>query len=149
MADGVSHSVDVRDKPSFLRRVMFELAGHAQMSLEGDLSHCRFTKDVIVTDAEATILKRNTIAPRQDFLVLRLTSETCGPILGQVIAGKGLKRAIIHVQIERDDVLELGAYDNFDRECVVTGPGISSVLLDELKSTKVLRDFKVAASRRM
>ncbi len=123
---------------------MFELAGHAQMSLEGDLSNCLFAKDVIVTDDETGILKRNTIAPRQDFLVLRLTSETCGQILGQVMAGARLKRAIIHVQIKRDDVLELGAYDNFHRECVITGPGVSAALLAELKSTNVLRDFKVA-----
>src|SRR6266851_8942125 len=129
MADGVSHLVDVRDRPAFLRRVMFELAGSAQMSLEGDLSRCHFSQDVIVTSDETAILKRNTIAPRQDFLVLQLTSETCGPILGQMMAGKHLKRAIIHVQIERDSVLELGAYDHFHRECVVTGPGISPALL--------------------
>jgi hypothetical protein len=58
-----------------------------------------------------------------------------------------LKRAIIHVQIERDSVLELGAYDHFHRECVVTGPGISPALLAELKSTNVLRDFEVAKRR--
>ena len=87
--------VDVRDRPAFLRRVMFELAGNAQMSLEGDLSRCHFSQDVIVTSDETAILKRNTIAPRQDFLVLRLTSETCDPIWGQ--AGKYLKRVIIHV----------------------------------------------------
>jgi hypothetical protein len=145
MADGVSHLVDVRDRPAFLRRVMFELAGNAQMLLEGDLSRCHFSQDVIVTSDETAILKRNTIAPRQDFLVLRLTSETCGPIWGQ--AGKYLKRVIIHVQIERDGVLELGAYDNFYQECVVTGPGISPALLDELKSANVLRDFKVATRR--
>jgi hypothetical protein len=148
MADKDFHSVDVRDKPGFLRRVMFELAGNAQISVEGDLSHCQFTQDMVVTGDETAILKRNTIAPRQDFLVLRLTSEACSPILGQVMAGKGLKRAIIHMQIERDDVLELGAYDNFHRECVVTGPGVSPALLDELKSANILRDFKVAARKR-
>ena len=145
MADGVSHLIKVRDRSAFLRRVMLELAGHAQMSVEGDLSQCHFSQDVIVTTDETAILKRNTIAPRQDFLVLRLTSETCGPISRQ--AGKYLKRAIIHVQIERDSVLELGAYDHFHRECVVTGPGISPALLAELKSTNVLRDFEVAKRR--
>jgi len=56
----------------------------------------------------------------------------------------GLKHAIIHVQIERNGVPELGAYDNFHPECVVTGPGVSSVLLEELKNANVLRAFKVA-----
>jgi hypothetical protein len=148
MAGAISHLVDVRDKPGFLRRMMFELAsGNAQMSLEGDLSRCRFTQDVTVTDDETAALKRNTIAPRQEFVVLRLIPEACSPILGEVMTA-GLNRAIIHVQIMRDDVLELGAYDNFHRECVVTGPGISPALLDELKSTNVLRDFKVATRGR-
>jgi hypothetical protein len=143
------HSLNVRDKPGFLRRMMVELAGNAQMSVEGDLSRCRFNDDLIVTSAETAILKRNTTAPKQDFAVLRLrlTPETVGPIFKQVMAA-GLKRAIVHVQIERNGVLELGAYDNFHHECVVTGPSVSPELLTELKNTKVLRDFKVAARKR-
>ena len=145
MTNAVSHWLDVRDKPGFLRRVMFELAGDSQMSLEGDLSCCRFTDDVMATGDETAILRRNTIAPKQDYVVLQLTRETYTPILKQVMAA-GLKRAIIHVQIERNGVLELGAYDNF--QVVVTGPSISPELLNELKITNVLRDFKVATSKR-
>ena len=145
LARDPSHHVAVHKKAEFLRRLMFELAGHAQMSLEGDLSRCRFADDVTVTSDETATLKRNTVAPRQDFLVLRLRPETCAPILKEIMAA-GLKSAIIHVQIERDGVLELGAYDNFHDQCVVTGPGVSAVLLEELKSTRVLRDFKAATS---
>ncbi|MBZ5547958.1 MAG: hypothetical protein LAO22_08305 [Acidobacteriia bacterium] len=145
MTDGVSHSLNVRDKADFLHRLMVELAGNAYMSLEGDLSSCRLTDDLVATRDETTILKRNTLAPKQDFVVLRLTPETVAPIFKQVMAA-GLKRAIIHVQIERSGVLELGAYDHFHHECVVTGPGISLALLDELENTNVLRGFKVAAS---
>jgi len=123
---------------------MEELAGNAQLSLEGDLSRCRFTDDVVVAREETPTLKRNTIAPKQDLVVLRLTPETVDPIFKQVMAA-GLKRAIIHVQIERNGVPELGAYDNFHPECVVTGPGVSWALLEELKKSNVLRDFKVAA----
>jgi len=125
---------------------MVELAGNAHISLEGDLSSCRLTDDLVATRDETTILKRNTVAPRQGFVVLRLTPENAGPIFQQVMAA-GLKRAIIHVQIERDGVLELGAYDHFHPECVVTGPGISRTLLEELKNADVLRDFKVAEFR--
>ena len=59
----------------------------------------------------------------------------------------GLKRAIIHVQIERDGVLELGAYDNFNQECVMTAGGVSPALLEDLKHANVLRDFKVGTPR--
>ena len=126
---------------------MFELAGNTQMSVEGDLSKCKFTADVIVTGDETPLFKRNTVAPKQDFLVLRLTPETVGPILKEIMAA-GLNQAITHVQIERDGTLELGAYDNFHHGCVVTGPGVSRALLEELKSTEVLRDFKVAAAKK-
>lgn len=123
---------------------MVELAGKAHMSVEGDLSRCRFSYDLIVSYDETAALTRNTLAPKQDFLVLHLRPETAGPILTQVMAA-GLQRAIRHVQIERDGVLELGAYDNF--QCVLAGPGISLVLLDELKDTGTLWDFKVAESK--
>lgn len=144
MANGLSHSPVVRDKPGFLHRLMEELAGDARISLEGDLSLCRFTEDLIVSREETDVLRRNTLWPRQDFVVLRLTPKTVAPIFKQVMAA-GLKRAIIHVQIERNGVLELGAYDNFHPECVVTGAGVSAALLSELKSNAVLRDFAVAA----
>jgi hypothetical protein len=143
MADQVSHWLNVRDRPGFLHRLMVELAGDAQLSLEGDLSRCRFTDDVVIARDKTGTLKRNTIAPRQDFVVLRLSPETVDPIFKQVMAA-GLKQAISHVQIERNGVPELGAYDNFHPECVVTGPGVSSILLVELKNANVLRGFRVA-----
>jgi hypothetical protein len=147
MADKASHWLNVRDKSGLLHRLMVELAGSAQLSLEGDLSRCRFTDDIVIAHDETRTLKRSTIAPKQDFVVLRLTPETVDPIFKQVMVA-GLKHAIIHAQIERNGVVELGAYDNFHPECVVTGPGVSSALLEELKITNVLHDFKVAADKK-
>ena len=136
----------LRDKPGFLHRLMEEFAGGGRMLLEGDLSKCNFADDVVLARAEVSILKRNTRYPRQDFVVLRLDPETIAPIFKQVMTA-GLSRAIIHVQIERADVLQLAAYDNFHPECVVTGPGVNAALLSELKSKGVLRDFMVAEGR--
>jgi hypothetical protein len=144
MIEGVSHWLDVRDKPALLHRLMRELAGGAQISLEGDLSSCRFAEDVVACRDETVILKRNTSVPKVDFVVLRLTPETIRPIFEQVMKA-GIRRAIVHVQIERGGVLELAACDNFHQDCVVTGPGVSPALLEELRKTNVLRDFKVAA----
>ncbi len=146
MGDGVRHWVNVRDKPAFLHRVMSELAGDAYMSLEGDLSRCRLSDQLVVGCDETAALKRSTFVPKQDFVVVALTRKTVAPILQQVMAA-GLKRAIIHLQIERNGVLELGAYDNFDPDYVVTGPGISPELLDELKRKHILHDFGVARSK--
>jgi hypothetical protein len=139
---GVNHWSEVHDKPAFLRRLMDEFAG-GRMSLEGDLSRCVFPPEVILARDEDGTLRRNTLAPRQDFVVLRLEPGAAAAIFRQVLAA-GLSRAIIHVQIERAGVLELGAYDNFHPECVVTGPGVSAGLLSELRAAGVLRDFRVA-----
>ena len=143
MSDGLSHWPDVRDKPGFLHRLMSELAGDARISLEGDLSRCVFPDDLVVTRGETPVLKRATLAPRQGFVILRLTPDTVAPIFQQISVA-GLTRAIIHVQIERNRVMELGAYDNFGTGCVVTGPGVNATLLEELKSKSVLRDFEAA-----
>jgi hypothetical protein len=124
---------------------MVELAGSGHLSLEGELSRCRFPDDIVVSRDASGILKRGTLYPRQDFVVLQLTPATVEPIFKEVMAA-GLKHAIIHVQIECNGILELGAYDNFHEECVVTGPGVSEALLEELKSTSVLRDFNLAGT---
>jgi len=121
---------------------MVEIAS-GQMSLEGDLSRCKFADDLVIANEEIGLLKRNTIWPRQDFVVLRLEPDTIAPIFKQALAA-GLKRAIIHVQIELAGMLQLGSYDNFYPGSVFTGPRVSGALLSELKSNRVLWDFAVA-----
>jgi hypothetical protein len=143
MAEAINHWLNVRDKPAFLLRIMQELAGGAKMSLEGDLAKCEFAAEVILGHDETNVLKRNTILPKQDFIVLDLEPEVIDSIFKQIMAA-GLSRTIVHVQIERDGILELGAYDNFHPDCVVTRSGISTELLTELKSKHILRDFVVA-----
>jgi hypothetical protein len=136
----VTHWPNVLDKLGFLRRLMDALAGDGRMSLEGDLSRCNFADDVVLSREEVGVLKRNTLYPRQDFVVLRLEPDTVAAIFKQVMTA-GLSRAIIHVQIERAGVLQLGAYDNFHPQSVVTGQGVSAMLLSELMSEGVVRSF--------
>jgi hypothetical protein len=144
MSERVSHWLKVRDKPGLLHRLMREFAG-GQMSLEGDLSKCSFADEVVVGWEEVGLLKRNTLRPRLDLVVLRLDEVNIAPIFKEVLAA-GLSRAIIHVQIEQGGALQLGAYDNFHPDCVIAGPGVSEALLAELKSQHVLRDFSVVAA---
>ena len=140
----VTHWLNVRDKPGLLHRFMREFTG-GQMSLEGDLSKCKFADEMVVARDAIGLLKRSTLYPRQDFVVLRLEPESIAPILKEVLVA-GLSRAIIHVQIEHGGALQLGAYDNFHPDCVVAGPAISDSLLADLKSKHVLRDFSVATT---
>lgn len=62
MSNAASHQTIVRAKPEFLRRLMAELAGNAHISFEGDLSHCRFIDDLVLTRDEIPLLERNTLA---------------------------------------------------------------------------------------
>ncbi len=123
---------------------MLELAGDARMSLEGDLSKCHFADDHVVSREETGVLKRNTLSPHLDFVIVKLEPDTIRPIFEQVMAA-GVKDAIIHVQIERSGSLQLGAYDNFHRDCVVTGPEVSADLLARMKASGVVRSFNVAS----
>jgi hypothetical protein len=145
MMHGSSHRVEVRGKAEFLRAMMNELAGDTRISLEGDLSQWQFANELVLAREETEHLKRNTSSPRQDFAVLRLTAESVAPIFKQVMAA-GLNRAIVHVKIQRNGVVELGAYDNFDPECVVTGPSVSETLLLQLRDAGIVRNFKAAHS---
>src|SRR5262245_53670129 len=146
MNEPITHWLNVRDKPGLLHRLMREFT-EGQMSLEGDLSNCKFADEIVIARDEVGLLKRSTLYPRQDFVVLRLEPENIAPIFKEVLAA-GLSRAIIHVQIEHGGVLQLGAYDNFHPDCVVAGPAVSVSLLAELKSNRVLRDFSLAAAAR-
>jgi hypothetical protein len=133
--------IKVWRKKEFLRRVMMELSGAAQLSLEGDLSRGRFPESMVIGKDETPVLKRSTVDPVLDFLRLSLEPETVEPIFDAIMA-LGLRKAIIHLQIERGGVLQLGAYDHFHPDCVISGPGISASFLSELRSAKVVREFE-------
>ena len=113
------------------------------MSVEGDRSRCRFTDDLVLSRDAIGTLNRNTIWPRLDFIVLRLEPETVAPILKQAMSA-GIKRGIRHIQIESNGMKQLGAYDNFDPECVVTGSQVSPGLLEAMKVAGIIRSFKPA-----
>lgn len=119
---------------------MQELASNACISLEGDLSRCQFPAEIVVAHDETAILKRNTTWPQQDFIALQLSVDTVDPIMKQVLAA-GLKRAILHVQIEQGGVIQFAAYDNFHPEGVITGSCISRELLEELRTQGIVRSI--------
>jgi hypothetical protein len=84
------YSLDVRDKPGLLAAIMQAFAGDAQISFEGDLSRCRLRAIPGASDAETPVLCRNTVSPRQDFVVLPLETETARPILDAVVPEGGI-----------------------------------------------------------
>jgi hypothetical protein len=131
-----------RDKPGLLLSMMNELAGNAHISFEGDLSHCDFIKISGTSSVENGILKRNTIEPIQDFIILPLESETIPDIIKGVFPSGGITSRIVHIQIEKNGRIEFGAYDKFHPTCILCGKAVSITLLEHLLDKGVLRSFK-------
>ena len=87
------------------------------------------------------MLPRNTIYPRQDFIVLTLELQTIHPILDVILPQNRYMKDIIHIQIEKDGKLEFSSCDQFDPEYVVCGEAIPSKLLSLLSEKGILRSW--------
>jgi hypothetical protein len=132
-----------RDKPGLLIAMMRALCGTAHISFEGDLSKCRLAEIAGATDQETSVLKRNTLWPRQDFMVVPLEADTIRPIMDRVLPQGRIVHDVDHVQIEKNGKLEFGAYDNFHPECIGAGAAVLETLLQELTSRGVLRSYEL------
>jgi hypothetical protein len=126
----------VRDKRRFLAAALAELAGDAQVSFEGDLNSTSLFDVAGASGDETQVLKRNTLWPKQDFVVLPLEAEMVGPIMAAV--GGTVPRGIIHIQIQKDGRLELGLYDNFAPKCMSFGPSLTSTFFATLQDAGIL-----------
>jgi hypothetical protein len=126
----------VRDKRRFLAAALAELAGDAQVSFEGDLSMTSLSDVPGASNDETQVLKRGTLWPKQDFVVLPLEVEMVRPIMAAV--GGTVPRGLIHVQVQKEGRLQLGLYDNFDPNCMFLGPGLTPSFIATLQEAGVL-----------
>ena len=137
------YRLDTRDRPGLLAGMMSALASDAtKISFEGRLSNTELVNIDGAAFEETGVLKRATLAPPLDFVILPLTQRTL-PVIAKAITSKIAfgSKGIIHVQIAKDGDLAFAAYDGFDRECVVAYASISAALLDELMKAKVVRGY--------
>ena len=74
----------VRDKRRLLLAMMERLAGGAHISFEGDLSALRLSDIPGASQDETGALKRNTLWPKQDFMVLPLELSTSRAIVSAI-----------------------------------------------------------------
>lgn len=127
----------IRDTRRFLIAAMTELAGDAHLSLEGDLSATKVRHVAGSSEDETAILKRNTIWPVQDFVVLPLEAD----LIRAIIAGMGgtVPRGILHIQIEKCGQLELGLYDNFDSGTSFFGARLTPGFFARLQAEGIIR----------
>jgi hypothetical protein len=130
-----------RDKPALLMHMMRFLAGDARISFEGDMSRCDFPASIPRIDEQQSILRRQTMYPRSDFIALALEPDTIRPILDVVLPGRRYLDDIIHIQIEKRRELQFGSYDQFHHECIVCFLGVTTEFLDELHQKGILKSW--------
>lgn len=130
----------VRNKPALLLALTEKLGGNAHICFEGDLHGFNLDKFPGVSDNETAVLKRNTIWPKQDFLVIPLESSMGQKFLSAMSGA--VPQRIIHLQIEKDGVLQFGAYDNFYPECLFFGPAFNQEFLDSLVIRGILKPVR-------
>ena len=134
------YCLDVKDEAGLLIAVMKNLMGNAHISFEGNLSDYNFNQIPGASKKELGQIKRCTLFPKEDFIVLPLETETIDIISAKVSKNDRAREYIIHCQIEKNGRLEFGTYDNFSD--IFTGPAISREFLERLLSKGILESFE-------
>jgi hypothetical protein len=115
----------------------------SRIAFEGNLAATELYRLEEASYDETEILKRATIAPRLDFVVLPLVVARV-PGIQKAVESRiafGGNRGIIHVQIEANGELAFGAYDNFHPETVMIYGPIDKTVLDDLVTNRTLRSY--------
>jgi hypothetical protein len=129
----------VRDKRRLLSAMMEELAGDAHISFEGDLRALPIFSTPGASQEETVALKRNTLWPKQDFIVLPLEPSMSKAIISAV--GGTIPKTIIHIQIEKNSLIQFAAYDHFHPECIVFGTAVTEAVRESLVSQGIMRPY--------
>ena len=129
----------VNDKRCLLLALMKELAGDANISFEGDLKALRLSSIPGASMEETEALKRNTIWPKHDFIVVPLESSTSKAIVSAI--GGTIPNTIIHIQIEKGGSIQFAAYDNFHPQCIVFHPAMDKAILESLMREGIIRPY--------
>jgi hypothetical protein len=132
----------VQDKRRLLLALMNELAGDAHISFEGDLRGLRLLTMPGASQEPTMALKRNTLSPEQDFMIVPLEPFTVEKIIPAI--GGSVPKTILHIQIEKNGVLQFGAYDNFYPECIFFGSAVNQSMIEWLISESIMRPFTTA-----
>ena len=150
MAVTNGYSLDTRDRPRLLFAMMraFE-SDQSRIAFEGNLASTELFRLEGASYNETKNLKRATISPKLDFIVLALVPARV-PEIEKAIRSKipfGGYKGIIHVQIEADGKIMFGAYDNFGIGSVIVNGLVSTAVLDDLVKTRALRSYSPVSKR--
>jgi hypothetical protein len=132
--------IDPNQSAGLLSAVARELAGSAFISLEGYMSECEPLTLPGLTTAETELLRRKTITPLLDFVVIPLEITTVDQTLERILSDPCLMDAVVHIEIAKDGQIEFAAYDHFSP--TFCGAGVPRGLLDGLVQSGVVKMIK-------
>ncbi|MHC9541031.1 MAG: hypothetical protein AB9903_16140 [Vulcanimicrobiota bacterium] len=133
------YDVAVKHKIPFMELVIRKFCGNAHISFEGDLSRVdlRIIRGSSISETPA--LKRNTIYPIQDFIIVPLEEDTRDIIIS-MLHRIGIRNRVDHLQIETAGEHVFGSYDNFQLLWVIEDIG-EAVLADLLREG-IIKNYK-------
>jgi hypothetical protein len=134
--------LEVNEPIKLLKAIIDMFYGNAYISMEGRLKANDFSFINGISKEPTEILKRNTIEPRQDFIIFPLEADTKEIIKQKVLSQIGLRKNIDHILVQKDGKLVFAAYDNFDSECVWIMEEVTEKWLEELHQQDILKSFK-------
>jgi hypothetical protein len=136
----------VRDCQGTLWAFYRHYKGQAWASFEGDLSSLKLDELPGSTTQETCALKRQTISPTMDFIVVPITDSTIDMLKLRLSARGTLGRngSVIHTQIAVGDDLLLSACDNFHDDATGASLSVPEHFLLEIKNLGLLRAYGAA-----
>jgi hypothetical protein len=116
------------------------------ISFEGELSQADLRGIPVISREPTSVLKRNTIWPKSDFIIIPITCETKDIIKKHLLPRMGIATRVNHIQIERQGVLVFSACDNFDEDCVWVTLNANEKLFKTLVEQGILWRYKCIGS---
>lgn len=137
----IAYQLHARHRPKLLIAMMHSHASeNAWISFEGVLANTELPRLHGASQEETDSIRRATLAPRLDFVILPLTHELLPAIEKAVISKVAFgARGIIHVQIEVNGKCVFAAYDGFQHAVAYA---VSPRPLQELTDAGVLRGYR-------
>jgi hypothetical protein len=129
----------VNETIKLMEAMLQEFAENGRLSLEGVLKYLNLKRLHNISRWPDGALRRNSSESTDDFVIIPLDSATVQFLIKSVLPSVGIRRRIVHVQIEQNGRLVFGAYDWFHPECVWVK--VSEEILKNLKEGGILRSY--------
>jgi hypothetical protein len=138
--DDKAYFVDVKKTIPFLVAILDKFKGNSYMSLEGNLSTVDLSELENTSGSETSLLPRNTYSPIQDFIIFPLSPRNIEKFEAK-LPRIGIRKNVIHIQIESAGKRVFGSYDQFWKDVTWVLPCIQEEFLKNLKKNNIIGKY--------